>query len=111
MTALDYDLAIEQGSAYRRSIPVLDEAGSLLDVTGWSARGQIRLTHTSATTLHDLSSNLTVTDSAVVLEIPADSSAPWVWREGVYDVELVDPAGTPTRLLQGRVLVSPEATR
>lgn len=111
MAALRYDLLIEQGSTYRRSVPVLDDTGAPLDVTGWSVRGQIRLTHDSPTTVYDLGPHLTVTGTAVELVIPAEASSAWVWRWGVYDVEIVDPGGSPTRLIQGSVGVSPEVTR
>lgn len=111
MAALDYDLIIEQGSDYRRAIPVLDETGAPLDITGWSVRGQIRLTYTSPTPLHDLGPHLTIAGTAVELEITGEASAPWVWQLAFYDVELVDPSGNPTRLMQGRVVVSPEVTR
>ena len=109
MPALEYDLAVEQGSTFRRSVPVLDDTGNPLDVTGWSARGQIRLTFRDSAPVYEL--DITVAGTNVELVIPAADSSEWMWRHGVYDVELVDLIGHPTRLIQGSVTVSPEVTR
>jgi hypothetical protein len=46
-----------------------------------------------------------------VLHIPGTVSSGWVWRTGVWDLELVDSGGKPLRLLKGAVKVSPEVTR
>lgn len=110
MTARSFTLRIEQGSDYQVTVPVLGDGDQPLDVTGWTVRGQIRCTLDSAVE-HDLASGLEVTGSNVTLSIPAEISSAWAWRQGVYDVELVDPDGNPTRLLTGHVLVSPEVTR
>jgi hypothetical protein len=109
MPALRYDLVIEQGSTFRRSIPVLDDTSAPLDLTGWSVRGQIRRSYADPTVAYDL--DLTVASSNVELVIPAEDSSEWTWRHGVYDVELIDVDGNPTRLMQGSVTVSPEVTR
>jgi hypothetical protein len=110
MPALKYDLVIEQGSTFRRTIPVLNDAGVPIDLTDWTARGQIRRTYGSEVA-YDLVPCLTVADTDVELVIPAADSSEWAWRSGVYDIEIVDVDGAPTRLLQGTVTVSPEVTR
>jgi hypothetical protein len=109
--ALRHDLVIEQGSTYRLSVPVLDDTSEPLDITGWTVRGQIRLTHASPTVAYDLGPHLAIAGTAVEVTIPAEDSSLWTWCGGVYDVELVDPDGNPTRLIQGNVVVSPEVTR
>jgi hypothetical protein len=43
-------------------------------------------------------------------EIPALVTAQWLWRNAVYDIELVDGQGRVTRLLQGTISLSPEVT-
>lgn len=109
MSALKYDLVIEQGSTYRRTIPVLNDAGVPISLDGWTARGQIRRNYGSPDVAYVL--GLTVGDTDVELEIPAEDSSEWPWRSGVYDIEIVDADGAPTRLLQGTVTVLPEVTR
>lgn len=108
MAALRYDLIVEQGCDYERSIPVLGlEEGATL--AGWTAAGQIRAGYGSGTVLHTL--DLTPTGTNVVLKIPAAASAAWTWRLARYDVELTAPDDTVTRLVEGAVVVSAEITQ
>lgn len=108
MPALRYDLIVDQGSDYDRTIPVLGlPAGDTL--AGWTAAGQIRGGYTSTTVLYTLALTLVGTD--VVLHIPAATSAAWTWRLGKYDVELTAPDGTVTRFVEGSVVVRAEITR
>lgn len=111
MSALDFDLRIEQGARYRLVVPVLDADGQPLDVSTWTVRGQVRPDQGSPEVVYDLTPALSVSGSTVLLDIPGAASSLWAWTEGVYDVELVDPDSHVTRLLQGRVVVSPETTR
>lgn len=107
------DLRIEQGATWSYSWPI-DVEGSPVDLSGWTARGQIRSTVESPDVLHEWTSDddtALLTGSAVTLQLtPADTSA-WTWSDGVYDVELTDPAGRVARVAQGAVLISREVTR
>lgn len=108
--ALRYDLLINQGETYRRAIPVTDTGtGQPLDVTGWTAMGQIRASYGSDTVLHTLT--LTPDGTDLILEIPGDVSAAWTWRLGRYDIKLTAPNTTVTRLLEGSVVVYAQTTR
>lgn len=118
--ALNYDLDIEQGSDYVISIPILDDNGEPVVVTDWNARAQIRRTPTSP--IPRLSFNtaaeeqiegvgLEIDGDHVILRIPGTISALWAWSEGAYDIELVDPGGSPRRFVKGRVYVDRETTR
>lgn len=110
MPALAYDLHIEQGSEYQLRIPVLGEDNQPLLLNGWGVRGAIRATHGSPFVLYDLENALSLGPTYVDLTILADDSALWEWRQGVYDVELIDLGGSPYRLVEGRVYVTPEVT-
>ena len=107
--ALDYDLVVNQGETYERLIPVKDGNGQPANVDGWQVAGQIRATHDSDEVLHTLS--LTATGTNVRLVIPAATSSTWMFRLAKYDVELVAPNTTVTRLIEGSVVVKPEITR
>lgn len=109
MTALAYDLTIEQGADFELTIPVLDAAGAAQTVTGWTARAQVRRRTDDPTPLAELT--CTCTGAQVVVTVPAATSTGWSWTAGRYQIELEDPAGAVTRLAQGRVVVSPEITR
>lgn len=108
MTALRYDLIVDQGADYERTIPVLDQAGQPVTLAGWTAAGQVRDSYAAATVLHTLA--LTLSGSSVVLRIPAATSTAWPWRFGRYDLELTAPDGAVTRFLEGAVVVRAQIT-
>lgn len=110
MTALKYDLIVDQGADYERSIPVLGEDGQSVEtLAGWSVAGQIRASYLSTMVLHQL--DVTVSGTDVLLSIPAAVSSAWAFRLARHDIELTAPDGAVTRLIEGSVLVRPEITR
>lgn len=124
MTAAYYPLLIEQGSTFDRTLTLYDDGsydliageatGEPIDLTGYSARMQIRRNAHSADVLFELTDGdgLTLGDDlgTIRILIDADTSSEWTWRSGEYDLELVQPSGDPIRLFQGDVKVSPEVT-
>jgi len=111
VTARRFDLRVEQGSDYHLTIPVVDNAGTPFVVTGWSARGQVRRSLDDEEPVYELDDHLTVGATTVELNLPGEAISEWTWRQARYDIELVNPEGRPTRLLEGHVFVSPEVTR
>lgn len=111
---LRYHLRINQGESFQVAIPVLDEDGDPISLSGMTARGQIRSHAADATVLHEwtlLNSGLAFDANNVVLKVPAATSSVWTFRTAQYDVELVDTDGNVTRLVDGHVIVHPEITR
>jgi hypothetical protein len=49
-------------------------------------------------------------NGAISFEIPAETTEEWVWRNAVYDLELIDSSGRVTRLIQGTISLTPEVT-
>lgn len=110
MAALNYDLFVEQGADYKRSIPALaDSDGQPTSVVGWAVTGQIRDGYEpAATLLHTL--DVTVSGTNVVLWIPGSVSAAWAWRLARYDIKLTAPDNTVTRFIEGFVVVRAQVT-
>lgn len=111
---LRYDLRVNQGETFRLSVPVLDDNGAPISLSGMAARGQIRRSTASTDVLYEWSvaaGNLTFDTNHVVLTIPAATSSAWLWRNAAWDLELTDLNGDVTRLTEGVVLVQPEITR
>lgn len=118
MAASKYKLAIEQGATYPRVFTwKAGDPATPVDLTGCTARLQIRGRVTDADVLYEMTSEpgggLVLGDAAgtIALTIPDEDSAEWTWRSGVYDLEIAFPDGTVRRLLRGGVSVSPEVTR
>lgn len=91
-----------------------------VDLAGYTARLQIRATQADTTVLLTLDTSavspatgiyLDNTLKTITLIISATDAAAIDWLEGVYDLELVSPAGVVTQLLSGAVTVVDEVTR
>lgn len=87
-----------------------------VDLTSYTARMQIRATKSAATFLLELTTAngriaLDNTLKTITLTVSATDTAAITWTSGVYDLELVSPGGVVTRLVEGAVTVSEEATK
>jgi hypothetical protein len=115
--ALRDDLVIPQGSTWNRSWDITDTAGNPATLTGWSAQSQIRPSPGAATLLFEWNTTsgpgigvATITGSTVQIELTGIDSALWAFLSGSYDVYLTDTNGSPTRIVEGSVRVSPSVT-
>lgn len=116
MSAGSYDLYIEQGATLSLPIVWKDSEGAVINITGYTARMQVRQSVNSSTILLSATTEngKLVIDGAngkVTISLPAADTAAITWLAGVYDLELVSSGGVVTRLLQGSVVVSREVTR
>jgi hypothetical protein len=115
MAATTYDILIEQGATYSQVI-TYKEAGVAINLTGYTARMQVRATLESASTLVELTtanSRIALGGAAgtITLTISATDTAALTSGRGVYDLELVSGSGIVTRLLQGVATISRNVTR
>lgn len=112
----DYDLTIYVGATFSRRVVWKDGAGALVDLTGYTARMQIRSSVRNPDVLVALTtenSGITLggTAGTIDLLLTSTQTGAITARAGVYDLELIDSTGVVTRLLQGEVEISPEVTR
>jgi hypothetical protein len=115
MAATTYDILIEQGATFSQVI-TYKEAGVAVNLTGYTARMQVRATLESATALIELTTAngriaLGGAAGTITLTISATDSAALTAGRGVYDLELVSGSGIVTRLLQGVATISRNVTR
>lgn len=116
MAASNLKLTIEQGATFqKRVVWTAGEPPAPVDLTGFTARMQIRAKTESATVLATLTTEnggitLGGTAGTVDLLISATETASYSWTSGVYDLELVSGA-VVKRFLRGVVIVSKEVTR
>lgn len=113
MAAVNYDITIEQGATFTLSLLWKTSGGTPIDLTGYTARMQIRSSVSSTTILADLTSAAGITLGGVAgtidVEIPATQTATMT-KGGVYDLELVN-GSVVTRFVYGNVSFSKEVTR
>jgi len=111
MSAGTYNFVLEQGATFNRILTV-QENGTAMNLTGYSAASKFRLTHDSSTVVGTFT--CTISDAAngkITMAMTNSTSA--AIEEGiyVYDLEITSGTGTVTRLMQGEVTVNPEVTR
>lgn len=118
MPAFKIPLKIDQGATFKKVVTwKAGTPATPVDLTGCTARAQIRATVTSPDVLHEMTSapggGITLDDvlGEVMIDIDAATTAGFAWKTAVYDLEIVFADGTVRRLLQGPVSVSPEVTR
>lgn len=115
MTAGIYDITIEQGATFTLSATWKDSAGAPVNLTGYSARMQVRSSYDSEEVLASLVSPTDITLGGalgtILVTISATSTQLLTIQEGVYDLELQSAGGVVTRLLQGKATISREVTR
>ena len=120
MPAANYDFtgdnAWEQGATLFRRQTWSDSIGALVNLTGYTAKMQVRSSRLSTAILLELSTTnggIVLGGSAGTMDLKqtAIQTAAFTWKKGVYDLELTAADGTVTRLMQGAVEVSQEVTR
>lgn len=103
-----------QGSTFRKTITYkLDSVP--VDLSGYSARLQVRQTHYSTSAIASLtsSSGITLGGSAGTIDILINDEETKDFPAGnwVYDLEVESSGGIVDRLIEGSFVVTPEVTR
>jgi len=112
MAAGVYNIIIDQGSTFSQKITVKED-GAVKDLTGYSARAQMRPTRTSTTLTATFSCTIATPSTGVILmELTPAQSAAITEGRYYYDLEVYTSGEViVSRLLQGEVTVTPEVTR
>lgn len=114
MAAATYDILCEQGATLSLALTYKDPDGDPVNLTGYTARMQVRESVSAASTLVAItsSSGITLGGSAGTIQISLSATTTAALPKGsyVYDLEL-SSGGTVTRLLKGAFTVDPEVTR
>ena len=110
-----YNFTIKQGSTFRKPFQWI-AGGSPVDMTGWTARMQIRPEVDSEIVIAEL----TTEDGGITIEplegkfnlyLSDVETSAFSFEDAVYDIELVDQSGDVHRNIGGKIKLSPEVTR
>lgn len=114
MAAGSYDLLIEQGATFNKTITYTSIAGTAIDLTNVSVvRAQMRLGSASSSTVLAFTCAVlgTPTNGQISWSMPAATTSTAAAAAWVYDLEVEFTGGEVRRLLQGSVTVTAEVTR
>ena len=109
-------LQIYQGATFRKRLRWLNPDRTPIDITGCTARMQVREEVESTAALLELTTEngriaLGGTAGTVDMLVDADTTAAITWSGGGFDLEIMHPGGGVKRLAPGSLCVSPEVTR
>jgi len=116
MAAAKYNFEIEQGTTFTKPLVWKNNTGTVVNLSGYTARMQVRSSITSDVVLLELTTEnelilITPAQGKITLSIDADTTSRINWTKGVYDLEVESSNGIVTRLLRGNITVSKEVTR
>ena len=115
MALSTYDIACDQGSDFDTVITYRDDANVLVNLTGCTARMQVRQFASSAASQLSLTSTsgITLGGAAGTIQIQISSAALSAVPAGeyIYDIELVDTTQKVLKILSGPFTVNAEVTR
>lgn len=110
------DLTIDKGATYRKTFFWKDSAGVPIDLTGYTARMQIRENYSSNTLIAELTTEnggITITplEGKIELFLSDTDTTALTQSKGVYDIELLAPGGDVIKFLRGYVSILQEVTK
>lgn len=131
MTAANKDFICDQGAEFVRILTAKDDEGDVIDLTGYTARMQVRgavgaavlaslTTSNGGIAINGVAGQLTLklthsqTDAIDVSGLPTDRVTDGNVRKSgpcaVYDLEVIDPVGNVSRWIEGKFLISQQVT-
>jgi hypothetical protein len=115
MKPAQIDLTIEQGARFDKVL-YYKPNNVAADLTGYTARMQVRQTVASNAVLLELTTEngritITADEGKLTLFVASADTAALTFTDAVYDLELVDGDGEVIRLCRGAVHLEKEVTR
>ena len=111
------NLTIEQGVVFSQLIQWKDKNGTPVDLTGYTAKFQIRSSPDDATPIVSLTSSSGITlggaNGTIAISISDAATAVYTFTKAHYDLLLTpaSPANSSIRLLEGFVYLSKRVSR
>lgn len=110
--AIISNLVIDQGASFSASIDVTDSDGDALNLTGYTAAGQMRRTYSSTTATDFTASIQSASQGTVRITLTATETNAIKAGRYVYDVEITNTSTQEViRIVEGQVEVTPGVTR
>lgn len=107
------ELYMDQGATFRVTVNLADEStNATINLASYTFRSQMRRSHYSLNATSEIVCSVANTDyTTLVLSLPSANTSNIKPGRYVYDVEMEDADGMVTRILEGTIEVTPEATK
>lgn len=109
--AFRVNLLVEAGATFTREITYTNPDGLIFDLTGYTARLQVRLTPSSPTAVITINPNINVATGVISFTFTAQGTALLTASKYVWAIELTHTDGTVIRFVEGDINVSPEVVK
>jgi len=104
------DLCAYRSDSFEHHFSYFDEDGIAVDMSGWTARMQIRKSIGSTTIQLSISESDYITLGVGTIDILVPGASMGI-DGGVYDLELTDTLGLISTLVRGEFAVTPDTSR
>lgn len=109
------NLTLNKGSSYRIKF-LLSKNSTSVNLTGYSLRGQVRVSSSSPEVLLNMTSaNLLLqidnTSSSIIMNLPESFTRRVSGTFAVYDIELLNNVGESSKIVSGLITFIPEVTQ
>lgn len=112
MSATKYNFEINQGETFDLTMTLLTTDRRPVDLTGYEVRGMIRGEYADVAPLMEFDCSIVdATEGKIRVFLTADEAAALSFTKAVYDIEIESTGGVVTRVVQGTVKLSREATK
>jgi hypothetical protein len=110
--AIYSDFTIDRGSNYSQIVSVTGPNGALLNLTGYSARGKIRKSYASTTSVDFTIAIPNPTLGELVISLSSSTSLTLKAGRYVYDIEIYRSSPSEVvRVLEGQVEITPSVVQ
>jgi len=109
--AIYADITADQGSNFSSEITVTDVDDGPIDLTNYTARGQIRRTYTSSTSTSFVTAINMPIRGVISVSLTSDTTSNMKPGRYVYDIEIVSNTNVVTRVIEGQFILTPSVTR
>lgn len=116
MAAATYNLQVEQGANFEEFVNLKDSSGAAIDLTGFTAKMQIRpYVSSDFVLLEGTSSNgvlqITPLLGRIEINFTPEQTKQLLYTKSVYDLFITSPSGFVTKVLYGTIEVIQSVTR
>jgi hypothetical protein len=106
-----YDIIINQGETFTRTLNIEEPEGTPLDITSYTFASQIKKNKTDTSALDAFTFTLSdPTNGVVTMSLTDTETSALPSIIGFYDVEMTRTDTTKVRILEGRVTITQEVT-